>query len=71
MIGNNQADTVRVLVEAGADISRRNEDGRTSLDLSERPGHREVIIGLYIMIDNNQTDAVHVLVEAGMIQPEG
>ena len=36
------ADVARLLLEAGADASRQNEDGKTALDLAEAHGHDDL-----------------------------
>ena len=39
----NRADTVQVLVEAGADLRLEDCDGHTALDLAKRAGNKEVV----------------------------
>ncbi len=40
--GNGFADAVDVLLAAGADISRKNPDGKTAADLARERGHEEL-----------------------------
>ena len=41
---NGQVDTVRALIEAGADLDKRSKDnGSTALHVAARYGHAEVV----------------------------
>lgn len=39
----DNADTVKALVEAGADLSLRDMDGDSALDIAEREGKKKVV----------------------------